>query len=157
MEFLEGNSGGGIPSHRHFFNLRVAYFVSGNPSLIIFKGHFAFLIGRTQLRILLTAATFAIALTATPAQARAGYAACVAIQPSKNRLLWTNPVAAEDSSMATLAAKFAATLRDKSYASDPELSEYCKFFMQQKDAMEFIMSIRQNHNGPVGPGVPFSG
>ena len=157
MEFLDGNSGGGTPSHRHFFTLRVAYFLSGNPSPIIFKGHFAFLIGRTQMRILLTAATVAIALTATPAQARSGYAACVAIQPSKNRLLWTNPVAAEDSSMATLAAKFAATLRDKSYASDPELSEYCKFFVQQKDAMEFIMSIRRNHNGPVGPGVPFSG
>ena len=33
------------------------------------------------MRILLTAATVAIALTATPAQARSGYAACVAIQP----------------------------------------------------------------------------
>ena len=109
------------------------------------------------MRILLTAATLTMALTATPAHARSGYGACVAIQPSKNRLLWTNPVAAEESSMAALAAKFAATVRDKSYASDPELSEYCKFFVQQKDAMQFIMNIRQNHKGPVGPGVPFSG
>ena len=54
------------------------------------------------MRILLTAATLAMALTATPAHARSGYGACVAIQPSKNRLLWTNPVAAEESSMAAL-------------------------------------------------------
>lgn len=109
------------------------------------------------MRILLTAAALAIAFTATSAHARSGFGACVAIQPSKNRLLWTNPVAAEESSMAALATKFAATVRDKSYASDPELSEYCKFFVQQKDAMQFIMNIRQNHKGPVGSGVPFSG
>lgn len=108
------------------------------------------------MRILLTTAVLASAIAAPAAYGRTGYAACVAMQQSNNKLFFTNPVVAEEAATTAIAARFAAMLREKHYASAPELSEYCKFFKKQKDAANFIMALRRNHSG-LTAGVPFDG
>ena len=120
--------------------------------------------------LLLLIATITPMIVVAPAQAATdGYAICVAVSVKQNKMFFTSPYAATQSTMEGVEGRYVQMLRDERYSNvgmydpagtpPPPLDVSCQLYATQSEAAQAITDRRKTaeENGYSDMGTAFDG